>query len=127
MHRTLPLMLVLALTIRASAQEAKPDIHGPADKVTAANDATKKNGILGSMLIETPKDAKFAYDKAFVRVNNKTKIQKMNGKLVEDAKFEEIRNGVKVSVWFTGPVAESYPVQATAGRILILPAKKEKE
>lgn len=127
MRFKLSLILVLALTIRVNAQETKPDIHGPADKVTAANDAAKKNGILGSMLIEAPKEAKFAYDKAFVRVNNRTKIQKMNGKLVEDAKFEEIKNGVKISVWFTGPVAESYPVQATAGKILIFPAKKEKE
>lgn len=127
MRFMLSLMLVLALTIRVNAQETKPDIHGPADKVTAANADAKKIGIIGSIFVEAPKDAKLAYDKASIRVLAQTKIQKMNGKLVEDAKFDEIKNGVKVSVWFTGPVAESYPVQATAGRILIFPAKKEKE
>jgi Protein of unknown function (DUF3221) len=123
------LLLVVVLAIRVEAQETKPDIHGSADKVTAANDAAKKNGILGSVYVEAvrDRDVRPVYDKAFVRVNNKTKIQKMNGKLVEDAKFEEIKNGVKLSVWFTGPVAESYPMQATAGKILIFPAKKEKE
>jgi len=28
--------------------------------------------------------------------------------------------GARVRVWFTGPVAESFPVQATAGTVLIL-------
>ena len=83
--------------------------------------AAKKQGILGSMFVEAPKDAKYAYDKAVVRMTTKTKFQKQNGKLVEDAKFEDIKNGMKVSIWFTGPVAESDPVQATAGTVLIFP------
>jgi len=33
--------------------------------------------------------------------------------------FEDIRERVMVSAWFTGPVAESYPVQATAKAIVI--------
>lgn len=111
--------LLIATTASLSAQETKPDIHGPADKVKVAAD-----GKGGSLYLEAPKDAKFAYDKAMIRINEKTKIQKMNGKLVEEAKLDEIKNGVKISVWFSGPVAESYPVQATAGKILIFPVKK---
>ncbi len=121
MRMLLTLMLLLAPTIHANAQDKAPDIHGIADKVK-----TSVDGKGGSIYVEAPKGAKFAYDKAMIRVNDKTKIQRMNGKLVEDAKFAEIKNGVKVSVWFTGPVAESYPVQATAGRIIIFPEKKDK-
>lgn len=122
MRILLSLMLFGALTIRGNAQDTKPDISGPADKVKVAAD-----GKGGSIYVETAKDAKFTYDKAMIRINDKTRIQKMNGKLVEDAKFAEIKNGVKISVWFTGPVAESYPVQATAGRIIIFPAKDGKK
>jgi hypothetical protein len=35
----------------------------------------------------------------------------------------EIKNGVKISVGFTRPATESYPVQAIADRILIFPMK----
>jgi uncharacterized protein DUF3221 len=121
MRLPITLMLLLALTIRADAQDKPPHIHGLADKVKASAD-----GKGGSIYVEAPKGAKFAYDKAMVRVNDKTRIQKMNGKLVEDATFAEIKNGTKVSIWFTGPVAESYPVQATAGRIIIFPEKNDK-
>jgi hypothetical protein len=33
---------------------------------------------------------------------------------------DDLSAGQRVAVWFTGPVAESYPVQATAGAIEIL-------
>ena len=40
----------------------------------------------------------------------------------ERATFADIRTGTRVSAWFTGPVAESYPVQATANVIVIEPS-----
>jgi len=36
------------------------------------------------------------------------------------ASADELVVGTRVRVWFTGPVAESFPVQATAGTVLIL-------
>lgn len=33
--------------------------------------------------------------------------------------LERVRAGSIVSVWFTGPVAESYPVQARAGAVVL--------
>lgn len=33
--------------------------------------------------------------------------------------FEDLQQGATVSAWFTGPVAESYPVQATASALVI--------
>ena len=36
------------------------------------------------------------------------------------ATFEALQVGQKVEAWFTGPVAESYPVQAVASDIVIL-------
>ncbi len=37
--------------------------------------------------------------------------------------FEVLQQGATVSAWFTGPVAESYPVQATANALVIENAK----
>lgn len=36
----------------------------------------------------------------------------------------QLRVGQRVKVWFTGPVMESYPLQATAGVIAIEPIKR---
>jgi hypothetical protein len=114
------------LTSVARADGTKPDIYGAATKVKASDNMARKQGILGSMYVEAPKDARYAYDKAAVRITAKTKFQKQNGKLVEDAKFDDIKDGMMVSIWFTGPVAESYPVQATAGKVLIFPTAEKK-
>jgi hypothetical protein len=42
------------------------------------------------------------------------------GETVVRASVDELVVGARVRVWFTGPVAESFPVQATAGTVLIL-------
>jgi hypothetical protein len=43
-----------------------------------------------------------------------------SGETVVRASADELVVGARVRVWFTGPVAESFPVQATAGTVLIL-------
>jgi hypothetical protein len=42
------------------------------------------------------------------------------GETVVRASVDELVVGARVRVWFTGAVAESFPVQATAGTVLIL-------
>src|SRR3954452_20022527 len=122
MRTLISLVVLIALAAPARADGTKPDIYGAASKVKPADDEAKKRGLVGSLFVEAPKDAKYAYDKAAVRFTDKTKFQKQNGKLVEDAKLEDIKEGTMISIWFTGPVAESYQVQAIAGKVLIFPA-----
>lgn len=43
-----------------------------------------------------------------------------SGETIARASADELVVGTRVRVWFTGPVAESFPVQATAGTVLIL-------
>lgn len=43
-----------------------------------------------------------------------------SGEAVVPASVDELVVGTRVRVWFKGPVAESFPVQATAGTVLIL-------
>lgn len=56
--------------------------------------------------------------KAVVRITDGTQVL-LRGQGFVGAK--ELRLGQQVKVWFTGPVMESYPLQATAGVIAIEP------
>jgi hypothetical protein len=54
--------------------------------------------------------------KAVVRITDETRILDRNREARSDAALSV---GQAVRVWFVGPVAESYPVQATAGVLVI--------
>ncbi len=54
--------------------------------------------------------------KASVRVTAETRILRHDGTV---AGVSALHAGQRARVWFTGPVAESYPVQATGGVIVI--------
>ncbi|HEX5831905.1 MAG TPA: DUF3221 domain-containing protein [Gemmatimonadaceae bacterium] len=54
--------------------------------------------------------------KALVRLTIETRILAPDGSALS---ADELREGRRVRVWFTGPVAESYPVQATAGTVVV--------
>jgi len=58
-------------------------------------------------------------DKASVRVTTSTRILLGAGSSTKAGTLADLSAGATVRVWFTGPVAESYPVQATAGTLLI--------
>jgi beta-N-acetylhexosaminidase len=58
-------------------------------------------------------------DKAVVAITEKTAIFDAQGARVD---AQTLRVGQQVKVWFTGPVAESYPVQGTASAVQIVSA-----
>lgn len=74
-------------------------------------DAAKQAGIA---------DAGEGYDVASVRVDGKTVLLRKVGDGVEKATVDEVISARFLNVWFTGAVAESYPVQATAATVLIV-------
>lgn len=59
--------------------------------------------------------------KARVRITDGTKVLRRDEGAVSAT---ELRVGQQVKVWFTGPVMESYPLQATAGVIVIEPGSR---
>jgi hypothetical protein len=96
------------------ARGASIDIRGRITSVSAA-----ENGF-GSIRVEGQKEPDTNVDKASIRVTSKTHIfRDENGKRIE-AGFSDLKIGQRVTAQFTGPVAESYPVQATGGEIVIL-------
>jgi hypothetical protein len=111
---------------RADKDEAeKADIRGLITNVSPSDDDVKKKGFLGRVRVEGAKEKTTNYDKALVLITNKTKILKQDGKERKEAKFEDLKKGSKVQIDFTGgPVAESYPIQATAETAVILEEPK---
>ena len=59
--------------------------------------------------------------KAGVRITEGTQVLRQGEGVVSAT---ELRVGQQVKVWFTGPVMESYPLQATAGVIVIEPSSR---
>ena len=79
---------------------------------------------IGSILVEGAIEDDTTFDKARIRVTDKTRIFQQEGGERHPVTFDSLKIGkglAKVEVQFTiGPVAESYPVQAGAAEIVIL-------
>src|SRR3954469_12402382 len=112
-------LVALALHVPASADE-KVSIRGPPASVSPADEEGKKSGVLGTILMEGRKDKDTEYDKAMVKVTKATRIYRLGGKDLKEASFDDLKPSVKMEIHFQGPVNESFPVQATAGKIVII-------
>jgi hypothetical protein len=75
---------------------------------------------VGSVLIEGVVEADTVYDRASVAVTHQTQIFDQTTVERRAVTFDALQHGQRVQVLFSGPVAESYPVQATAAEIIIL-------
>jgi len=117
-------LLLVGLTGIRAAQPVKLGIRGAITQSTPASEELKKKGMLGTLLVEGPKALNPNSDKASIRITDKTKLEKMVDGQKQPATFEDLKVGLKVHALFVGPVAESYPVQATAGEVLIVPELK---
>lgn len=108
-----------------SAAPPKADVRG---KITMVNlTAGAGRGTLGTIQVEGVKEKDTMHDKAMVRIQAATKIYKWVEGEKKAAKLEDVKVGARVQCIFIGPVAESYPVQATAKEVLILEAAKVKK
>lgn len=73
---------------------------------------------LPTIVVEEKPTEPHGSDKARVRITDGTHVLRRGEGVVGAT---ELRVGQQVKVWFTGPVMESYPLQATAGAIVIEP------
>lgn len=117
------LVLMLgALGLLAGCGEPEPepvtaDIRGV---ITALTPAGEPGAGLGSVRIEGAKLPDTRYDKASVRITSETRVFQQLGDFRRPLTFADLALGDKVEARFTGPVADSYPVQATASEVVIL-------
>ena len=117
----LSIMLLALLTScafdSAALPKQEPDIRG---SITQINPESDDPNIFGTMLVESQQETNTHYDKAAITVTTETRISEQTAQDRQPANFEALQVGQRVEVWFTGPVAESFPVQATALEIVIL-------
>lgn len=112
-------LAVLAVTALIAGCAAAPPDEDPSIRGTIT--ALEPAGAGASLLVESGPDPAYEYDRASVRVDGDTRCFFMTSDGdIEAATLSDLALGQQVDVWFTGAVAESYPVQATAGSIVIL-------
>lgn len=112
--------LLLGCAPSGSAPVAGADIRGTITDIYQADAQSREGGIIGSLLIEGVIEEDTQYDKASVTITEKTRIFEQKGQDRLAVTFESLQIGQRVEAWFTGPVMESYPVQATASEVVIL-------
>ena len=124
LSRLLPALVVLAASAPAVADEKeKVSIRGTPASVSPADEDAKKGGVLGTLLMEGRKDKDTEYDKAMVKVTRGTKIFHQVGRELKPASFDDLKPGVKLEIQFQGPADSSFPPNAPAGKIVILPGR----
>ncbi|MFC2027372.1 DUF3221 domain-containing protein [Chloroflexota bacterium] len=77
------------------------------------------NDVLGTILVEGT-DVIQSSDKYVVTVKMETLILEQDGKIVNRISFADLESGQQVRIWFSGPVAESYPAQVDAAQIMMV-------
>jgi beta-N-acetylhexosaminidase len=106
-------LVLVSCTDRAPSRA--PDIIG---QITRATTSVVDGSRRITILVEAVPNDLSGSAKALVTVDRSTRIFHANASVT--ARVEDLLPGTTVSVWFVGPVAESYPVQARAGTLLVM-------
>ncbi|MHB1018099.1 MAG: DUF3221 domain-containing protein [Coriobacteriia bacterium] len=101
-----------------SAPSTEPDIRGVVTNVSGAGESVSMRVVWAD---DTAIGVQAGYDAAQVTANADTEwFSRAADGSITAADAPDIAVGTVVEAWFTGAVAESYPVQATAGTIVIV-------
>jgi hypothetical protein len=90
----------------------EPDIRGTITSIV-------RSGNQGTMRIEAEPGATGDAKAAVTITAATTLLRAVDGASPEPITLDDIAEGMSADAWFTGPVAESYPVQATGEAILV--------
>lgn len=116
---TIKVISILALAacfVGAAKQSLAADIRGKITHISVYD----QRDLYASVRIEGLREADTSLDKAVARVMLKTKLFKIDAGRRVEADWGEFKVGQTVGATFTGPIAESYPVQGTVAEIVIL-------
>ena len=102
---------VLATACAAGVPTGQPAITGLVSTVSGSGD--------GATILVTGSGQ---VDKASVSIDARTVLLRKTDAGTSALLLADVTAGARVSVWFDGPVAESYPVQGHAGTVLLLPS-----
>jgi hypothetical protein len=107
-----PLLAALAAALLSTAACTNEPVPDSAPSIVGTLTRVAGDRLL---IEEAPSDSSGSA-KASVRVISGTEVHRRNGGRMAAA---GLRVGQRVSAWFSGPVMESYPVQATAATIVV--------
>ena len=99
---------------KTSPPAGAADITGRLSQLSVAADITV------SFLVVADPSVSGVYDRAMVRVTADTVVWAPAGEGRRSLVSGDLHDGLRVAVRFTGPVAESYPVQAVAADVEVL-------
>jgi hypothetical protein len=99
---------------RLALKQVKPSIRGTITEVY------QESGTPYNLYVTGIKENDTSYDKATVRVSDKTHIFLSQGNSYELTSVSQLTVGLTVEAVFTGLILERYPVSAEAEEILIL-------
>ena len=99
-------------SLNLSVPREGADIIGDVTQVEASGDARR-------LLVEQVPTRSAGYPIAWVFVTPGTRILVRSGGQTTRGTAADLAVGTRVQAWFTGPVRESYPVQADAGTLLV--------
>jgi hypothetical protein len=127
--KRLTAVLALAPCVAAqacSSAPGEPDGPGlsasvPTEAAHIIGDVTQVERTDGRLriLVEQIPTRSAGYPIAWISVGPRAAVIRRADGAASRASSGDLAVGMRVQVWFTGPVAESFPVQATAGTILI--------
>jgi len=122
-------VLFVAACVAASACSSAPGepdgasltVVVPTDAASIIGDIAQVERTGGGLriLVQQIPTRSAGYPVAWIAVNGGTDVVQRAGETLSRGSSRELAVGMRVQAWFTGPVAESYPVQATAGTILV--------
>jgi len=111
------LLPLAVISLACSDSDEKPTEPTTPAGITGRITSTFPTGpYRGVIRVEFDPDNPNEGPKALVNVTTATTIFTVDG---DEGEFRNLANGIWVRVWFDGPVMESYPVQGTAGTIVI--------
>jgi beta-N-acetylhexosaminidase len=102
-----------------SLSSSRINVRGAITRITRAGEEGRSKA-LARVLIEGVKEPDTQVDKAVVDVTAETRFFIKQSGESKPTELATLKEGQRVEALFTGPVRESYPVQATAAEITIL-------
>jgi hypothetical protein len=118
-RRGLTLLAALGMVLAAAA----PALAAPPES-SIRGTITEVSRSAKVVLVEEDPASKSGLAKGEFAVTDETEILEQRGEDLVPVPFEKLRVGQKVEATYAGPVAESYPTQGVAARIVILDSEQ---
>lgn len=103
-----------------SVAPSQADLVGQIVEIYQANPSDTDSGALGAILVEGMMQGGTQDALVTVAVTKSTQLWQEEGRTRRPITFDALAVHQKVQITFIGPIAESYPMQATAGEIVAI-------